>query len=203
MKTNTAHRPRCENCGLYENICICDFITQTTLDTRLTLLIHSKEIRKVTNTGRLAHLCLDNSALFIRGRKDIRWTEEEILPAGYEHRILFPTAREELKADTKVIDGKPLNLIVPDGTWGQAKKMVTAVPFLQNIKRIKLPRVPSNHHYVRKSLTEGGISTLEAIARAFGILENSEIQEQLEKVLFEMTEKFNRIRGYRLGEYTG
>lgn len=188
---------RCDRCGLFNRICICQHITKTKLNTRLTLLIHSMELRRITNTGRLANLCLDNSEMFIRGKQGIVWDEKEILPDGYEHRILFPNAVQELTPDMAFIDGKPLNLIVPDGTWNQAKKIIISEPYLQKVKRVKLAVNTPSLYYLRKTPKPGHISTLEAIARAFGILENDEIQEQLELVFSEMTTNLIKLRGYK------
>ena len=201
MNITDTTRIRCKGCGLYKGICICRHIVKNSLSTRLTLLIHSMELRKVSNTGRLARLCLENSAMFIRGKKGIVWNENEILPGGYEHRILFPNANQVLTPDMRLINGKPINLIVPDGNWHQAKRMIISEPYLQKIKRVKLVPRPSVHHYVRKAAAPGKVSTLEAVARAYGLLENTEIQNQLENVLTAMNEKLNKIRGYRPGQF--
>lgn len=187
---------RCEGCGLFKIVCICPHIKELTLATRLTLLIHVKEVRRTSNTGRLADLCLENSQMFIRGKKDMVWDEAKILPEGYEHRILFPNATRELTPDMAHINGKPLNLIVPDGTWPQAKRIIISEPYLRNVKRVRLPVDKPSSYILRKSKDPERISTLEAIAAAFGILENADVQEHLEHVFTRMTGNLIKLRGY-------
>ncbi len=196
--TNKRERlPICPNCGLYSCICICKSIHKILLKTRITLLIHDKEIRRLTNTGRFAGLCLENSSVFVKGRQGEVWDEKQVLPDGYAHRILFPFASETLSPEMKTIDNKPLNLIVPDGTWSQAKKIVISEPYLHSIKRVKLPPDALSSYHLRKADNPEHISTLEAIARALGIIENGIIREELESVFTAMTTGLIKLRGYK------
>jgi DTW domain-containing protein len=186
----------CASCGLYENVCICTALSKFSLATRVSLLIHAKEINRLTNTGRIAGLCLENSSVICRGQKDNPISKSDLLPEGYSHRILFPYASEELSEDMKIIDGKPLNLIVPDGTWPQAKKLVISEDYLYSIKRVKLPESSPSVYQLRRTENPGHISTIEAIARALGIVEGNHIRNELEKIFYFMREKLIRLRGY-------
>ena len=161
-------RKLCPGCGLFDDICICHLIHKTALKTRITLLIHVKEIRRLTNTGRIAGICLENSSVIIRGQKDVVNKMEDILPDGYAHRILFPFASEELSPEMNYIEGKPINLIIPDGTWSQAKKIVISENYFHSIKRVRLPPDAPSSYHLRKSDNIQHISTIEAIARALG-----------------------------------
>src|SRR5690606_13624573 len=68
---------RCPICYMRFTHCICDSIPKLTNAIPLTLVMHAREAYKTTNTGRLAHLSLQNSRVLIRGdRKQILQTEK-------------------------------------------------------------------------------------------------------------------------------
>lgn len=81
--------------------------------------------------------------------------------------------------------GRPVNLIVPDGSWRQARKVATREPALHGVAQVKLPPGPPSRYRLRKEPNERSVSTFEAIARALGILEGPQVQARLED-LFEM-----------------
>jgi DTW domain-containing protein YfiP len=66
----------------------------------------------------------------------------------------------------------PSTLIVPDGTWTTARKLLELNPFLQALPRIGFePSHPSRYHRVRREPAEHCVSTIEAVAQALGELE--------------------------------
>jgi DTW domain-containing protein YfiP len=72
-------------------------------------------------------------------------------------------------------------LVVPDGSWRQARKAVGREPGLQGLRRVKLPAGgPPSEYRLRVEPNEHSVCTFEAIARALGVLEGRETQDQLE-----------------------
>jgi hypothetical protein len=66
---------------------------------------------------------------------------------------------------------KPRTLIVVDGTWSQAKKMLKHNPQLAALPRIALvPDKPGNYR-IRKEPTDQHLATIEATAQILGALE--------------------------------
>jgi DTW domain-containing protein YfiP len=57
-------------------------------------------------------------------------------------------------------------LIVPDGSWTQARRMTQRLPALRTLPRLALPAPPPGLRLRRPHVT-GGMSTLEAVAGAF------------------------------------
>ncbi len=55
---------------MHQQRCICHLIPKLNLKTKLTLVIHHRELKRTTNTGRLATQALVNSEMHIRGQKD-------------------------------------------------------------------------------------------------------------------------------------
>jgi DTW domain-containing protein YfiP len=79
--------------------------------------------------------------------------------------------------------GEPPVLLVPDGTWSQARKLLQRDPDLQRAEIVTLPPGPPSRYGLRRNAREGTLCTLEAIARALGIMEGREIEARLMSVL--------------------
>lgn len=150
--------------------------------TRLLLVAHHDEEKKPTNTGLLAARCLPNSTVVVIGARD------RPAPAGLvapEERavVLFPD--EGAVPLESFADGAPLTLVVPDGTWRQASKAIARVPGLAALPRVALPAGLPTRYRLRSEPREGGLATLEAIARALTVLEGQGAAEPL-LALFEL-----------------
>lgn len=59
----------CSGCGLHPQRCLCELIPKLNLKTRLCLVIHSRELKRTTNTGQLAIQSLENSIMRVRGKE--------------------------------------------------------------------------------------------------------------------------------------
>ena len=186
----TQYDGRCKKCFMRSEKCICSLIPVIENKTRLTVLMHFKEAYKTTNTARLAHLCLKNSEVLIRGLPQQKIDFSKILQP--DHEVLFLTLHEKSQIlSPELIQGlkKPVQLIVPDGTWSQVARVGKREPALQNSIWVQLPAGPPSGYKLRHEHHEEGLSTLEAIARCFGAIESLQIQKQLEDVFYEMVQR--------------
>ncbi len=184
---------RCASCRMHESLCVCSLIPRIDTKTRVVLMVHRTEIRKPTNTGRLAIQCLTNSEIIERGHES-----EPTLPFepgdGTEPLLLFPH-EDAVPLDTIARSDKPVTLVVPDGTWRQAFKVRNRVPGLRNVRCVTLPHDAPSIYRLRAEAHPHGLATAEAIARALGILEGSHVREALENVFRAMVERTLWIRG--------
>jgi DTW domain-containing protein len=181
-------------------LCLCASIPRLTTRTAVLILIHYRDARMPTNTGRLAHQCLVGSRLILRGVKDAPATLEPSSSFAGTPLLLHPT--EDAIALDEHFRAKyppPYTLVVPDGSWRQASKMGTREPSLQTLLRVKLEAGEPSRYQLRKESKPGGLATLEAIARALGVLESREVEEELGKVFALMVERTLRSRGVRPG----
>lgn len=166
--------------------------------TRLLLVMHKQEIEKPSNTGKLAHFALPNSEIRIRGEQEKPLILDGMVRDDYHSLLLYPSARSvELSAEFLMqFQDKPIQLIVPDGTWGQARRTGTKISnAFPEIPHVKVPFTGLSRYRLRRETNPEGLATFEAIARAFGILENVEIQEQLERVFLLTVERMLWTRG--------
>ncbi len=85
--------------------------------------------------------------------------------------------------------GAPLALIVPDGTWRQASKVKNRVSGLLDVTSVSLPPGPRSSYRLRTESHPERVSTIEAIARALGVLEGAHVQIALEAIFRLMVER--------------
>ncbi len=170
----------CSECFLNRSLCLCHLIPKLTLATRLCLVVHTKELKRTTNTGRLAVKALTNSEMLIRGLDHETLDLSNLLTPDYRTLLFYPS--EEAAELTKEFinqDSRPIQLIVPDGNWRQASKVHYRHHELKNIPRVKIGEAPPETHYLRLESKAEGMATLQAIAKALGVIEGPEIEEQL------------------------
>jgi DTW domain-containing protein YfiP len=132
------------------------------------LLQHPSEVNHALNTARLAALGLTNAELIVG-------EVFEDLPAllnrpGYRARLLFP-ADDAQPMQAYGESDEPLLLVVPDGTWRKARKMLHLNPLLAALPRVTLAEGGVSRYRLRKAPGPGALSTIEAIVQALQTLE--------------------------------
>ena len=184
---------RCEGCRLHLSLCACSLIPRFETRTKFVLFMHYFEDRKSTNSGRLATRCLSNSEVVLRGREGepgARFSPEP----GRRSLLLFPHEDAQPLSDF-VQSQEPLTLVVPDGTWRQASKVRHRVGGLSELTCVSLPKGEPSRYRLRFEAHSTGLSTLEAIARALGVLEGQHLQRALENVFETVVERILWSRG--------
>jgi len=76
-------------------------------------------------------------------------------------------------------DSGPTLLVVPDGTWRKARKLLHLNPLLAALPRVTLENAPVSRYRLRKAPGPEALSTLEAIAHALHTLEPDRTFEAL------------------------
>lgn len=180
---------KCPECKLFKSICICGDIVKFDLKTRITLLTHVKEVKKSTNTGKIAHLMLTNCVMPVLGLMDRPLERSDLLFDEYENFVLFPYASNVLDKEFISDLNKPLNLIVPDGNYNQAVKM-TKSHLLEGIRRVKLPSGQKSSYELRSMKDTEKISTIEAIIYAIEIIESPHAADEMRRVFLKMVQYF-------------
>jgi tRNA pseudouridine65 synthase len=175
---------------MHRELCVCGQIAPMDLATRIVLVMHRREVSKTTATGRLALNVLPNHELHIHGRPDVR---VDLNPLHTENRrvlLLYPgEGARVLSRELLAEDLRPVTLLVPDGSWNQAKRAAKRIPGMAQAELVTLPEGPASAYHLRREPMLGGLATFEAIARALGILESPAVQEQLEALFASMVER--------------
>ncbi|MES2769252.1 MAG: tRNA-uridine aminocarboxypropyltransferase [Bdellovibrionota bacterium] len=193
---------RCDKCRMKDTHCICSHLIAHNNSTPVTVLMHYRELVTTTNTARIAHFMLKNSSVHYRGLIENPLVESQILQSGFTPLYLYPS-EESAPLTPELVQslGGKVQLIVPDGSWRQAKRVARREPFLKNVQHVKLSDASSGIFYLRRKIKEEGVSTIEAIARALGVIESKEIQQSMENVFRIMVEKTLDTRGKKLENY--
>ncbi len=199
MSVRKKYDERCTRCLMKQDLCICAEIPKISLATKIIVLTSKREILVPTNTGRLACEALENSAILVRGDQDKPYDlREHILTEG-SVLVLYPSPEAQVLDEEFVKTlARPCTLIVPDGNWRQTSKMRRRDPFLVNVPQVTLPAGTATKYGVRNDNKEGGLATIEAIARSLGVLEGPDVQRELEALMAVMVGRVLKSRGVKL-----
>lgn len=180
MKGVGKAKQRCLTCGSSLTLCMCAELPRLELRTKIALVIHRHEVLRSSNTGMLAVRALANSELRIRGETRRTLDLSDLLSPDYRSLLYFPSAEAvELTPELVAEDARPIQLIVPDGTWRQARKIHSRQHELRQVPRVKIsaPNVATFH--LRAQSRPEGMATLLAIASALGVIEGEAVAMQL------------------------
>jgi DTW domain-containing protein YfiP len=182
--------PRCPACFLPTPLCLCAELQRLPARTRVVVIMPQRESITSTNTGRLGAALLEGASVRVRGLRGA--PAPAPLPEG-KRLLLFPCeqARPLVAADA---EGAPPVLLVPDGTWSQARKLVRREPLLAEAEAVTLPPASSARYGLRRNAPEGTVCTLEAIARALGVLEGPSLEAHLLAALDRFVERSRAAR---------
>ena len=161
-------RPQCPRCLRPTTHCLCALIPSLHSRTRVLLLQHPSEVNHALNTARLAALGLVNAQLVVG--EVFEDLQTLLNPPGYQVRLLFP-GEEAQSLQTYSPSDEPLLLVVPDGTWRKARKLLHLNPLLAALPRVTLAAGAVSRYRLRKAPGPGALSTVEAIAQALQVLE--------------------------------
>jgi DTW domain-containing protein len=180
---------RCKRCWIREEWCLCEYLPTVVPQTELVLVRHQREAWKSTGTARVAALCIPALKLVEYG-DDAEPAAKELSPLLAGAALLFPF-------DSQSQEAKPplKRLIVLDGTWRQARRMVKRLPGLLELPRLALPPKKGAVLRLRSSPRSDDRSTLEATADALQLLEGDALAEPLHRIHALMVERVFRARG--------
>ena len=168
------------------------------LSTRICLVIHHRELTRSSNTGLLALRALVNSEMRIRGEVRETLDLKDLLVPQYRTFLFYPSEDAvELDKDLVGQQPTPIQLIVPDGTWRQARKLHSRHPELKDVQRVKISTPNHSAFRLRAQSRPEGMATLQAIAHGLGIIEGDLVRVQLMKLYDAKIERTLIGRGRR------
>ena len=164
-------RPQCPRCQRPSSHCLCSLIPSLDSSTQVLILQHPSETAHALNTARLAALGLRKAQL--------RVGEVVKLPVDErDNYLLFPGV-DATPLESLASGERPLRLIVPDGTWRKARRLLHLNPELAALPRVSLPAGLVSRYRLRKAPVPGALSTIEAIVIALNMLEGGGRFDQL------------------------
>lgn len=172
-------RQLCSRCLQPDFGCYCQHVE--TFDPRIqfVILIHPIEARRRIATGRMSHLCLQNSHLIMGQDYSENARVNQILKdPTIDPYILYPGSQSQnLSASYFEKNKKPFfhpqkipTLFVIDGTWATARKTMRLSQNLKTVPRICFTPVKPSQFKVRQQPKPECYSTIEAIHHTIELL---------------------------------
>lgn len=179
----------CARCLRPSEHCLCQSLVQLKGAIETFICQHASELKKRFKTAHLAELQLEACSCI---------SEQELtqLLAGPKKlALLFPTenSREWQQAHASEFDA----LLVLDGTWSKAKRILLENPALEKLPSFHLPQSsrPSKLKPLRRAPEDFQLSTLEAVAWAHEIASGKSDYQQITHVLDEWVKKQSKYQG--------
>jgi DTW domain-containing protein YfiP len=182
--------PRCPRCRFPLDgpwPCLCAEVPRIRAPFRLVLLRHVSERERLSNTGQWAALAVEGTRVVDHGFPGPPTDDALLTSEGAA--LLFPAPHAAPPPWPP-----PRVLIVPDGSWTQARRMVQRLPALRTLPRLALPAPPPGLR-LRRPRVEGGMSTLEAVAEALAAVGARDASDRLLALHAAGVERVLRLKG--------
>lgn len=164
-------RTLCNNCSFSISTCICNAIEHVNNRVSVIILQHPSEEKIAKNTAKLLNLCLTDCQI-IKGENNDDFAILKTLPIS-STVLLYPN-ENAINLDDNAEQPSVKNithLIVVDGTWKKAYKILQLTPFLNQFKTVSFKQLPKNRYAIRKAPRADSLSTLEAVAHSLLLIE--------------------------------
>lgn len=199
MGQRTTKEP-CGICAASRTSCLCDVVPRIELRTKVCLVIHHRELSRSSNTGLLALRALVNSEMRIRGEGREALDLKDLITVQYRTFLFYPSGdAAELDQALVMQESKPIQLLVPDGTWRQARKIHSRHLELRNLPRVKISKPNNSTFQLRAQSRPERMATLQAIAQGLGIIEGDPVRAQLMKLYYAKIDRTLTARGILTG----
>jgi len=162
-------REMCYRCFWPKAHCWCSSVTPMPTRTRFAFLMHPKEFKEEkAGTGRLTHLCLPNSKIYMGSEFDTHAEVRELLrDPHYFPMLVYPgpnavnLSHPQTALTRETLGGRALLVLLLDATWACARKMLRVSPSLQRLPRIMFTPAAPSRYVIKQQPQEGCLSTLE------------------------------------------
>ncbi len=178
LESEPRYRKLCVQCLQPEFGCYCAHVKKIDPKIKFVILIHPIEVKRRIATGRMSHLCLQNSEMIVgQDYTDNRRVNQIIESPEFETAVLYPGVRSQnlskLQPEDRALLFSPDNtpvIFVIDGTWATARKTMHLSQNLKLLPRIGFTPPHKSKFQVRKQPGVECFSTIEAIHHLIELL---------------------------------
>lgn len=172
------YRNLCTKCLQPEFGCYCAYLEKFDPKIKFVILIHPIEFKRRIATGRMSHLCLENSEFIVGQDYSNNQRVNDLLnDPNLSAVILYPGKNSINISDSNSVDqanlfdpDKTPTIFVIDGTWATAIKTLRQSQNLRELKQICFTPKAKSQFRVRKQPAAECVSTIEAIHQTIDLL---------------------------------
>ena len=165
-------RELCPKCKYPISNCLCDSLSPVQHRTEVIVLQHPSEVKNAKNTVRLLSLISANVKVYV-GETERDFSELKAQLQPQHCALLFP-GEDAIPLDSSETAEKAqiTQLLVLDGTWKKAKKILFLNPWLEDLNKVSFADTEQSQYQIRSTNIPGGLSTIEAVAASLNRLED-------------------------------
>lgn len=156
-------RAYCPHCTYPLNACVCHALSPMTSITEVIVMQHPSEVNHAKNTVKLLTLALPQTQVFV-GEKTEDFAELISYLASQSKPIylVYPCETSQSAKQANILPD--CIIILLDGTWRKAYKLLQSNPWLHNFPALHLDAKNLSNYRIRKAKRADSLSTLEACA---------------------------------------
>jgi tRNA-uridine aminocarboxypropyltransferase len=194
------YRAVCLRCNRPESVCWCAHVPAIATRTRVVILQHPRERYVAIGTGRMTAMCLTSASLHLGVEFENDAAVRAALADPTQPAALLWPGEGAIDIAASPPTG-PITLVVIDGTWSTAKKLVRLNPFLASLPRYAFAPAAPSAYRIRREPRDDYVSTIEAVAHVLTVLEGDNFQPMLAPftaMVDGQLEYQSRLRGARV-----
>ena len=149
------------------SLCFCEAIPRIDNRTDVLILQHIRERFHPFNTARIVQKALRHCHLVADNNRRLG---SRHLPIRAGAGLLYPQPNAHSLTELPAAE-RPVQLVIIDGTWHQAKTIVRDVPQLRDLPCYRLAPSSPGQYRIRREPDAQSLSTLEATVAALQVLE--------------------------------
>jgi DTW domain-containing protein YfiP len=162
--------------------------------------MHPKEFKHIkNNTGRLTHLSLKNSELFV----GVDFTCHKKLNSILNDKnnscyVLFPSKKSISLNEQKLESKKRLVILIIDATWDSAKPILRLSKNMHKLPFISFAHTKTSGYKFKKQPFKEALSTMESTLTLLEILNEQKVESLLDKELKSFIEPFKKMVKFQM-----
>ncbi len=189
------YRAMCYRCFRPEPLCLCDTLSPVQTYTRFVILIHPKEFSRIkNNTGRLTHLSLPNSDLFMGLDFTSHGPLNAILNDPENFCVILYPGEESLPLESAPLpENRRLVILLIDATWASAKVMLRKSTNLHPLPRVSFSHTKTSAYGFKRQPFAQALSTMESVHTVLEILHRRGYEKPDSLALAHFLDPFRRM----------
>ncbi|WP_076413455.1 tRNA-uridine aminocarboxypropyltransferase [Shewanella sp. UCD-KL12] len=181
-------RPSCPKCHYPLKACLCKSIEQIEVMTEIIVLQDPSEVGHAKNSVRLLSLVIPRTQVIVgEGPDDFAQLQQYLEASKKPVFLVYPS--DESQNAAEVDFAEDVIILLLDGTWRKAYKLLQLNPWLQKYPALHLDLESASNYTIRKASRSDSLSTLEAAAMMLKAIEPSVEVTPLTKALGAMVEQ--------------